>query len=54
MVRSIGETSVAGTREIESKKAVYDSKHGEWCSLLNFERMYDDIYGDMVRGGVAK
>jgi hypothetical protein len=43
------------SREIESKKAVrYDSKRDDWCTLLNFKRMHDDIYAAMVRGGVAK
>jgi hypothetical protein len=25
-----------------------------WCTLSNLERMYDDIYDDMMTGGVAK
>jgi hypothetical protein len=32
----------------------YDSKRDNWCTLPNFERMYDDIYDAMTKGGIAK
>jgi hypothetical protein len=42
-------------REIESKKAVrYDSKCDDWCTLSNFERIYDDVYAMMMKCVVAK
>jgi hypothetical protein len=42
-------------REIESTKAVrYDSKRDDWCTLENFEQMYNDVYDMMFKASVAK
>jgi hypothetical protein len=42
-------------RGIKSKKAVqYNSKRDDWCTLSNFERMYDDVYATILKCGVAK
>jgi hypothetical protein len=32
----------------------YDLNRGDWCTLSNFERMYEDVYAKMVKYGVAK
>ena len=39
---------------LTSKKAVrFDSFHDEWCTVCNFERMYEKVYACMVDCGVA-
>lgn len=39
---------------IKSKKAVkFDFKRAEWCTYRNFKVMYDEIYKEMEKGGIA-
>ena len=39
---------------VTSKKAVkFESKRADWCTFQNFETMYNDVYEEMVRGGIA-
>jgi hypothetical protein len=39
---------------IASKKAVkFDSKRADWCTYNNFETMYNEVYEEMVKGGIA-
>ena len=40
---------------LSSKKVLtYDRKEEEWCTLSNFQQMYDQIYERMVYVGAAK
>jgi hypothetical protein len=49
-----GEICKGHSREIKSKKAVrYDSKREDWCTLPDFERMYDGMYDAMTKWGVC-
>ena len=39
---------------IKSKKAVkFDFKRAEWCTYRNFKIMYDEVYKEMEKGGIA-
>jgi hypothetical protein len=39
---------------ITSKRAVkFEAKRAEWCTYDNFKCMYDGIYREMARGGIA-
>jgi hypothetical protein len=39
----------------KAKKGVkFDSKRADWCTYLNFEAMYNDIYNEMSLNGIAR
>ncbi len=39
---------------IKSKRAIkFESKRAEWCTYANFEEMYNKVYKEMVKGGIA-
>jgi hypothetical protein len=39
---------------IRSKKAVkFDTKRAEWCTYLNMEEMYNEVYASLVGAGLA-
>ena len=40
--------------QIKSKKAVkFESKRVDWCTYHNFLTMYQEVYEEMVKGGIA-
>ncbi|KAI2506247.1 hypothetical protein MHU86_8182 [Fragilaria crotonensis] len=40
--------------QIKSKKAVkFESKRVDWCTYHNFSTMYQEVYEEMVKGGIA-
>ena len=41
--------------KIKCKKAVnkFDSKCADWCTYQNFKVMYDEVYNELVKGGIA-
>ena len=40
--------------KIKCKKAVkFDSKRADWCTYQNFKVMYDEVYKELVKGGIA-
>jgi hypothetical protein len=40
---------------IKSKRAVkFEVKRAEWCTYQNFKMMYNEVYKEMVKGGIAK
>jgi hypothetical protein len=42
------------THLIRSKKGVkFDIKRAEWCNYLNIEEMYDEIYQNLCKAGLA-
>jgi len=39
---------------LSAKRAIcFDSNHDDWCTVHNFEQMYNKVYASMVDGGVA-
>jgi hypothetical protein len=40
--------------KIKCKKAVkFDSKQADWCTHQNFKVIYDEVYKELVMGGIA-
>lgn len=40
---------------VKAKKGVkFDAKRADWCTYLNFETMYNNVYSEMVEGGIAE
>lgn len=40
--------------QIKSKRAVkFESKRVDWCTYHNFSTMYQEVYEEMVKGGIA-
>jgi hypothetical protein len=40
--------------KIKCKKAVkFDNKRAEWCTYQNFKVMYDEVYKELVKAGIA-
>ncbi len=40
---------------VKAKKGVkFDSKRADWCTYLNFQAMYDDVYNKMYLNGIAR
>jgi hypothetical protein len=39
---------------VTSKKAVkFDNKHAEWCTYMNMQEMYDEVYISLATAGLA-
>ena len=39
---------------VRSKKGVkFESRRADWCTHHNFRTMYDEVYSEMVKGGIA-
>ena len=40
---------------VEAKRGIkFDTKSADWCTYLNFETMYNEVYNQMVMGGIAR
>ena len=39
---------------VKAKRGVkFDAKHADWHTYLNFETMYNEVYNQMVMGGIT-
>ena len=40
--------------KIKAKKGIrFDDKRADWCTHANFKSMYEEVYSEMVAGGIA-